>query len=125
MGMADLVPGVSGGTMAFILGIYERLLAAIRSFDKEWLAAVFRLDLAVILKRPDFIFIIPLAAGIFSALFFFTRVIPLPLLIRESPEMVYGLFVGLILDSIIFLIRELMGFGSGDGQTLVLGTLDG
>lgn len=125
MGMADLVPGVSGGTMAFILGIYERLLSAIRSFDKAWLAAVFRLDLTVIVKRPDFIFIIPLAVGIFSALFFFTRVIPLPLLIRESPELVYGLFFGLILGSIIVLMRELKGFGPGDAMTLVLGTIAG
>ena len=37
MGSADIVPGVSGGTMALILGIYERLLTAIRSFDKNWL----------------------------------------------------------------------------------------
>jgi putative membrane protein len=125
MGMADLVPGVSGGTMAFILGIYERLLAAIRSFDKVWLLAVFRLDVAVIIKRPHFAFIIPLVAGIFSALFFFTHVIPLPLLIRESPELVYGLFFGLILGSIIVLMGELKGFGPGDAVTLVLGTLLG
>lgn len=125
MGMADLVPGVSGGTMAFILGIYERLLAAIRSFDKLWLVAVFKLDLAVIIKRPHFAFIIPLLAGIFSALFFFTHVIPLPLLIRESPELVYGLFFGLILGSIIVLMGELKGFGPGDAMTLVLGTMLG
>ena len=36
MGCADIVPGVSGGTMALILGIYERLLQAIRSFDLAW-----------------------------------------------------------------------------------------
>ena len=125
MGMADVVPGVSGGTMALILGIYERLLAAIRSFDKAWLAGVFRLDLAVIVKRPHFGFIIPLVAGIFSALFFFTRVVPLPVLIRESPELVYGLFFGLILGSIIVLMKELKGFGAGDAITLVLGTMAG
>jgi putative membrane protein len=125
MGMADLVPGVSGGTMAFILGIYERLLAAIRSFDKPWLVAVFRFDLAVIIKRPHFTFIIPLVAGIFAALFFFTHVIPLPVLIRESPELVYGLFFGLILGSIIVLMGELKGFGPGDAMTLVLGIVVG
>lgn len=125
MGMADIVPGVSGGTMALILGIYERLLAAIRSFDKAWLAGVFRLDLAVIVKRPHFGFIIPLIAGIFSALLFFTRVVPLPVLIRESPELVYGLFFGLILGSIIVLMKELKGFGPVDAITLVLGTMAG
>ena len=40
MGSADIVPGVSGGTMALILGIYERLLRAIRSFDKDWLSLI-------------------------------------------------------------------------------------
>lgn len=125
MGMADVVPGVSGGTMAFILGIYERLLAAIRSFDKVWLAGLLRLDVGVIFKHPHFGFIIPLVAGIFSALFFFTRVVPLPVLIRESPELVYGLFFGLILGSIIVLMKELKGFGTGDAITLVLGTLAG
>ena len=125
MGMADLVPGVSGGTMAFILGIYERLLAAIRSFDKAWLAGVFTLDFAVIARRPHFTFIVPLVIGIFLALFFFTNVIPLPMLIREFPELVYGLFFGLILGSIIILIGELNGFDSTDGVTLLLGTLAG
>ena len=125
MGMADVVPGVSGGTMAFILGIYERLLAAIRSFDKVWLASIFRLNFAIIFKRPHFGFIIPLVAGIFAALFFFTRVVPLPVLIRESPELVYGLFFGLILGSIIVLMKELKGFGATDAVTLVLGTLAG
>lgn len=125
MGMADLVPGVSGGTMAFILGIYEQLLSAIRSFDKAWLAGIFRFDLAVIIKRPHFSFIIPLVTGIFAALYFFTNVIPLPVLIRESPELVYGLFFGLILGSIIVLIGELKGFSIGDAITLLLGTMAG
>ena len=44
MGSADIIPGVSGGTMALILGIYERLLMAIRSFDRAWLAELFRFD---------------------------------------------------------------------------------
>ena len=42
MGAADVVPGVSGGTMAFILGIYARLLRAIRSVDSAWIALVLK-----------------------------------------------------------------------------------
>ncbi|WP_232020293.1 DUF368 domain-containing protein [Sulfuriflexus mobilis] len=125
MGMADLVPGVSGGTMAFILGIYERLLAAIRSFDKAWLLAVLRLDMLTALRRPHFHFILPLLAGIAAALIFFTQVVPLPVLLRESPELVYGLFFGLILGSIIVLMGELKGFGPGDAITLLIGTVVG
>ncbi len=78
MGSADIIPGVSGGTMALILGIYERLLEAIRSFDRDWLADLFRLRFAAALARNDLGFLVPLAAGIVLALLFFTRVVPLP-----------------------------------------------
>jgi len=125
MGMADLVPGVSGGTMAFILGIYERLLAAIRSFDMLWLRACFKLNFATVVKRPHFSFIFPLLFGLLTAVWFFTRVIPLPALIRDYPEHVYGLFFGLILASIYVLMQELKGFGIGDAITLFIGTVAG
>jgi len=125
MGMADLIPGVSGGTMAFILGIYERLLAAIRSFDAKWLKACVTLDARSVLQRPHFAFIIPLLAGLFLAVWFFTHVISLPDLIRDYPEHVYGLFFGLILASIYVLMQELKGFNAGDAITLIFGTVAG
>ena len=125
MGMADLVPGVSGGTMAFILGIYENLLAAIRSFDAIWLKACLKLDFKVAIQRPHFYFILPLLAGLFLAVWFFTHVISLPELIRDYPEHVYGLFFGLIIASIYVLMQELKGFNTGDAITLVLGTIGG
>jgi len=125
MGMADLVPGVSGGTMAFILGIYERLLAAIRSFDKVWLVACLQLDVKTAVTRPHFSFIFPLLAGLFAAVYFFTHIISLPALIQDYPEHVYGLFFGLILASIIVLIRELDGFSGIDALTLIAGTAGG
>ena len=53
MGSADIVPGVSGGTMALILGIYERLLRAIRSFDGAWLTLLLRLRLREAFGRND------------------------------------------------------------------------
>jgi len=125
MGMADLVPGVSGGTMAFILGIYERLLAAIRSFDARWVRACFKFDISTAISRPHFHFIIPLLAGLFTAVWFFTNVISLPTLIHEYPEHVYGLFFGLILASIYVLMQELKGFSMFDAVTLILGTAGG
>ena len=125
MGMADLVPGVSGGTMAFILGIYERLLAAIRSFDGIWLKACLKLNLATAISRPHFHFVIPLLAGLFGAVWFFTHVISLPTLLHEYPEHVYGLFFGLIIASIYVLMQELKGFNVLDALTLTLGTIAG
>ncbi len=107
MGTADVIPGVSGGTMAFILGIYEQLLAAIKSFDLECLKRLFTGDLKGAITRPHFGFIIPLFIGIIAALMFFTRVIPLPKLIISQPELIYGLFFGLILGSIIVLLKHI------------------
>ena len=107
VGSADVVPGVSGGTMAFILGIYPQLINAIKSFDLEWVKSIFKFDLKGIIHRPHFSFLIPLGIGAVSALLFFTRIVSLPNLIRTQPEIIYGLFFGLILGSIVLLFRHL------------------
>ncbi|MGI9229797.1 MAG: DUF368 domain-containing protein [Gammaproteobacteria bacterium] len=106
MGTADVVPGVSGGTMAFILGIYTRLLDAIKSFDRTWVQAVITLDIRTAVTRPQFGFLLPLGVGIFAAVLFFTRVVPLPVLIINHPEEIYSLFFGLIAGSIVVLYVE-------------------
>jgi putative membrane protein len=111
MGSADIIPGVSGGTMALILGIYERLLMAIRSFDKPWLESIFKFRVSEALARNDLLFLIPLGFGIIFAILFFTRVIPLPTLIVTHPELIYGLFFGLILASIVILMGEVDKYG--------------
>lgn len=113
IGSADVVPGVSGGTMAFILGIYPQLINAIKSFDNEWLKMILSFNLKEIINRPHFGFLIPLGIGAVSALIFFTRVISLPTLIRTQPEIIYGLFFGLVMGSVILLFRHL-------GMTLLL-----
>ena len=107
MGTADVIPGVSGGTMAFILGIYPDLIRAIRSFDYLWLKSIIKLDVKSIIGRPHLGFLLPLLTGIFSALMFFTRVIPLPELLIEYPEQIYGLFFGLIAGSIIVMFQDM------------------
>ena len=107
MGAADVVPGVSGGTMALILGIYRDLIDAIKSFDLDWAKAVLRVDFKQALSRPHFHFLIPLMIGIFAAVMFFTRVISIPNLLETSPELIYGLFFGLIVGSIIVLFQDL------------------
>ena len=111
MGSADIIPGVSGGTMALILGIYERLLKAIRSFDKDWLTDLIRFRLSEALSRNDILFLAPLGFGILCAIMFFTRVIPLPTLILTHPELIYGLFFGLIAASVVVLMKEVNHYG--------------
>ena len=125
MGSADIIPGVSGGTMALILGIYERLLRAIRSFDAEWLSLLMRFRLREALARNDLPFLVPLALGIAAAILFFTHVVPLPVLIVTHPELVYGLFFGLILASVFILMGEVDHYGVKEIATALLGAAAG
>ena len=125
IGTADIIPGVSGGTMAFILGIYREFIAAIKSFDLTALVALLRLDFRQALARPHFGFIVPLLLGIVAALLFFTRVVPLPQLLRDYPEQIYGLFFGLIGGSVVTLLRETGVAGGGDYLTLALAAVGG
>ena len=125
MGAADVVPGVSGGTMAFILGIYRRLIEAVRAFD----ATLVRLLLAGRFRRAsahvDLALLVPLGLGIFAALMFFTRVVPLPRLIASHPELVYGLFFGLIVASVVVLFRSLDGVRTTEWAAVFAGVAPG
>lgn len=125
MGSADIIPGVSGGTMALILGIYERLLRAIKSFDRTWLENILRLRISQAFARNDLLFLIPLGLGIVFAILFFTRVVPLPTLIISHPEMIYGLFFGLILASIVVLMGEIEKYGAREIVITLAGVLLG
>jgi len=87
MGLADIIPGVSGGTMALILGIYTQLIDAIRSVNLSLLAAFLkalkggfkaeaRADLMTLLKEMRIGWLITLVAGIVIAVGIGSRIIP-------------------------------------------------
>lgn len=107
MGIADLIPGVSGGTMALILGIYQRLLNAIASVNRDFIKLIGKARFSDALRHIDILFVLPLAIGILTAIIFFSRVIPIGWLIRELPEATFGLFFGLIAASVVSLILSL------------------
>ena len=125
MGAADVVPGVSGGTMALILGIYQRLLEAIRAFDIKLVRLLVGGRFRDAAAHVDLAFLIALGSGIFAALMFFTRVVSLPQLLREHPEPIYALFFGLIIGSIVVLLRVLAPMRVRDMLCLAAGTLLG
>ncbi len=106
IGAADVVPGVSGGTMALILGIYPRLIAAIRAFDLQFLRHLASLRPQPALARLDLALLLPVGAGVFAAWLFFTRVVPLQDLVKTHTAFVHGLFFGLIAASAITLLRS-------------------
>lgn len=100
MGGADVIPGVSGGTVALIVGIYERLISSIRAFATASIALV-RGD--VVRARADYAevhwaLVLPLAAGILTALVIGARYIPA--LLDAYPVETRALFFGLIIGSL-------------------------
>lgn len=106
MGTADIIPGVSGGTMAYILGIYERLLGAITVFNPVWVRMLLRRDFRPALAAIPFHFLLPLGFGILLAVVIFTKMIPLPYFVQYHPEPVYGLFFGLVGGSVVLLLWQ-------------------
>lgn len=69
IGLADLIPGVSGGTIAFLAGIYEELLHSIKLVSDEVLRLLLRGKIREALRRIPFKFLVPLLLGLASALF--------------------------------------------------------
>ncbi|MEL7156193.1 MAG: DUF368 domain-containing protein [Actinomycetota bacterium] len=107
MGAADIVPGVSGGTVALVFGIYERLLASVGTGAKA-LGALVKGDLATFrtrLAEVEWLFIIPLAIGLLAAVAALSSVIEG--LLQDRPEEMAGLFFGLVLGSIVVAWRLL------------------
>ncbi|WP_232802930.1 DUF368 domain-containing protein [Gracilimonas amylolytica] len=125
MGSADIVPGVSGGTMALIVGIYERLLNAIKSVNVRFIKLFFRLKWKEAFNEIHLLFLVFLFAGIFAALGFFTKVVPLQVYMFTHPEIVFGLFFGLILGSIYILIKALERFTKAEVVALIIGVAFG
>ena len=106
MGIADLIPGVSGGTIAFISGIYSRLLAAIGAFSSpSMFAELFKLQLSAMWRRADGAFLVSLFAGIAVAVVVFGDL--LHYLLSAHPHLLLAFFCGLILTSLVMLLRQL------------------
>lgn len=101
MGAADIVPGVSGGTIALVLGVYERLLASIRTGARS-LGRLARGDVSGFVaqfKAIEWTFVGPLLAGIVAAFVALASV--MDRLLTNEPEAMAGLFFGLVVASIL------------------------
>lgn len=107
MGSADIVPGVSGGTMALITGIYDRLIFAIKSVDHHALRFAMTFRIRKLFEKIHWRFFLFLGTGMVLAVLFFTRIVPLQVYMFTHSELIYGLFFGLIVGSIFVLIAEI------------------
>jgi len=97
MGAADVVPGVSGGTIAFITGIYEELIHSIKSIDIEAVKLFFTGKWRSFWKHINGNFLLSVFAGIFIAVVSLARL--LEHLLESQPVLIWSFFFGLILIS--------------------------
>ncbi len=104
MGAADVVPGVSGGTIAFITGIYERLLNAIKSINPTALTLLFKKGIPAAWKHIDGNFLAALFAGIIVSLFSLSKM--LKMCLEYYPQLLWAFFFGLIIASSIYIFRQ-------------------
>jgi len=105
MGAANVIPGVSGGTIALITGIFERLINAIKSFNLEAVRLFFTGRFREFVKHTDLVFLISVGIGIAIAIFTLARI--LEYLFATYPILVWSYFFGLILASVWFVGKEI------------------
>jgi putative membrane protein len=116
MGAADVVPGVSGGTIAYLTGIYQRLLDAIHAAGGSMWVALRRDGIAAAWKAVDGWFLLALLGGIGTSVVSLSKLVLWGL--ESHPLIVWSFFLGLILASLRMLARDL----NGSWIALIVGT---
>ncbi len=99
MGGADLIPGVSGGTIAFILGIYQHLLEAIKSFNAKFFKNIFSFKIKEAFTDIPLRFLIALGLGIGTAIFSMAKL--MSYLLENERVYLFSFFFGLVVASIV------------------------
>lgn len=105
MGAADIVPGVSGGSIALIAGIYQELLDSINSFSIDNLKLLTRFEIKAFFKAVNGAFLLSLLLGILTSIFALSSVITY--LMNNHPIPLWSFFTGLILVSAFLILKEI------------------
>jgi len=121
IGAANIVPGVSGGTIALITGIFERLIHGIKSFDLLALKLFFKGNFKAFAAHTDLIFLLLVFGGAGTGIYALTFVLD-PLL-EHQPVYVWSFFFGLILASVYFVGRTVKKWNLNTVMSFILGTL--
>ena len=121
MGAADIVPGVSGGTIALITGIYEELIESIKNINLRLFKTLFTKGFKTFWHDLNGNFLLTLALGIMSSILLLAQFISYLLLNHEFK--IWGFFFGLILSSGILIYREVNNISSSSLTYLFLGIL--
>ncbi len=105
MGVAEIIPGVSGGTLAFITGIYNELINSIRSINFESISFLIKLKLRKFWKHVNGNFLLTLVLGMITSIVLFSRIISF--LLTNYNFHIWGFFFGLIISSAILISRNI------------------
>ena len=120
MGAANVIPGVSGGTVALITGIFEELINSIKSLDLKALQLILKFDLKAFAKHINLSFLIAVFAGIGISIISFAWV--LGYLFENFPVYIWSFFFGLILASVIFVAKTITKWDFSVILVFIVGT---
>jgi putative membrane protein len=121
MGIAEIIPGVSGGTIAFITGIYEELINSIKSVDGNSIKLIFSLKFSLFWKQINGTFLLTLLLGMLTSILALSRVIVF--LIDQHSFKIWGFFFGLIIASAIIIFYKIETLNSKAVVSIVIGLL--
>ncbi len=121
MGTADVIPGVSGGTIAFITGIYPRLIHALSRIDNSFLQDILQGHWKTAGKKIDLKLFLPLGAGIGLAIFFLSGF--MKYFLETVPGITFSFFMGLILASSVLLMRRVGRWTFEKGVMIAFGVV--
>ncbi|GGD10962.1 DUF368 domain-containing protein [Hyunsoonleella pacifica] len=121
MGGADAVPGVSGGTIAFISGIYEELISTISNVKPELFKTLFKNGLTQFWKDLNGNFIVALLGGIVISFVSFMKLAKY--LLEHHPILIWSFFFGLIIASIYFVGKQITKWNFGTITALIFGAV--
>lgn len=119
MGSADVVPGVSGGTIAFITGIYEELLNSIRSVDGQAIGLLLKFKIAGFWQKINGNFLAAVFGGIIVAVLSLAKL--LSYLLATHPIQLWSFFFGLIVASTILVGKQVTKWSAGSIVTGLAG----
>ena len=123
MGAADVIPGVSGGTIAFMTGIYEELVGSINSINGTAVKLLFKGKFRDFWKHINGNFLISVVAGILISIMSLAKL--MTYLLNYEPIPTWAFFFGLIVASSVFMLKDIKGWKGKDFVMLVLGIILG
>ncbi|MFR9503242.1 MAG: DUF368 domain-containing protein [Rikenellaceae bacterium] len=121
MGAADVVPGVSGGTIAFISGIYEELIGSIKSVDIEAIKLLCTLQLKEFWQKINGNFLLSVVCGIALSILSLAKL--MTYLLENHPIMIWSFFFGLIIASSILIFKEIKSFNLLSAASILIGAI--